>query len=103
VNYCASHHFSSHFRDEKDIAGEVLVPYYVAGRAEFVRFDLMESLNGLESTENRRSAGRHGNQYVRLRRPQVSGRDSFILVLQGGSLAVTRSWFGNARHARIRL
>jgi hypothetical protein len=38
-----------------------------------------ESQNGLESAEDRRSAGRHGNQHVCLRRPQVSGRDNFIL------------------------
>jgi len=29
--------------------------------------------NGLESAENRRSVGRHGNQHVYVRRPQVSG------------------------------
>ena len=29
--------------------------------------------NGLESTENRRSLGRHGNQHVYVRDPQVSG------------------------------
>ena len=31
-----------------------------------------ESQNGLENPEDRRSAGWHGNQYVRLRRPQVT-------------------------------
>jgi hypothetical protein len=36
-----------------------------------------ESQNGLEDPENRRSAGRHGNQHVYVRHPQVSGRDSF--------------------------
>jgi hypothetical protein len=45
-------------------------------RAEFVRFN-KESQNGLENPEDRRSAGRHGNQYVYVRRPQVSGDDSF--------------------------
>ena len=35
--------------------------------------------NGLESTKNRRSAGRHGNQHVCVRRPQVSG--SIVLRL----------------------
>ena len=74
---------------EKDFAGELFDPYYLIGRAEFVRFHLKESQNGLESTEDRRSAGRHGNQHVCLRRPQVSGRDSFILD-QGGP-RVTRS------------
>ena len=29
--------------------------------------------NGLESTENRRSVGRNGNQHVYVRDPQVSG------------------------------
>ena len=29
--------------------------------------------NGLENPENRRSAGRHGNQHVYVRDPQVSG------------------------------
>jgi hypothetical protein len=38
--------------------------------------------DGLEDTEDRRSAGRHGNQHVRVRRPQVSGWDSFILDLR---------------------
>jgi hypothetical protein len=46
------------------------------GRAEFVRFN-KESQNGLESTEDRRSAGRHGNQHVCVRRPQISGCDGF--------------------------
>jgi hypothetical protein len=73
------HHFPGGFYPAKDFAGEVLVPYYLNRRAEFVRLDLMESLNGLESTKDRRSAGWHGNQHVCLRRPQVSGRDSFIL------------------------
>ena len=31
--------------------------------------------NGLESTKNRRSAGRHGNQHVCVRRPEVTGSD----------------------------
>jgi hypothetical protein len=40
-----------------------------------VAFALLEkeSRNGLESTEDRRSAGWHGNQHVCLRGPQVSG------------------------------
>jgi hypothetical protein len=33
-----------------------------------------ESQNGLEDPKDRRSAGRHGNQHVCVRRPQVSGR-----------------------------
>jgi hypothetical protein len=36
-----------------------------------------ESQNGLEDPKDRRSAGRHGNQHVCLRGPQVSGTDSF--------------------------
>jgi hypothetical protein len=73
----------------KDSAGEVFVPYYFDGRAEFVRFHSKESQNGLESTEDRRSAGRHGNQHVCLRRPQVGGSKS-ILLEQGGLPGVTR-------------
>jgi hypothetical protein len=41
-----------------------------------------ESQNGLENPEDRRSAGWHGNQYVRLRRPQVSGCDSLHVLTQ---------------------
>jgi hypothetical protein len=36
-----------------------------------------ESLNGLESPENRRSSGWDGNQYVCVRRPQVTGSNRF--------------------------
>src|SRR5450631_4216363 len=61
--------------DRKDFAGEVFVPRYFTERVEFVPL-LKESQNGLESTEDRRSAGRHGNQYVCLRRPQVGDRRS---------------------------
>jgi hypothetical protein len=43
-------------------------------RAEVVRFQKGEP-NGLESTKNRRSAGRHGNQHVCVRRPQVTSSD----------------------------
>jgi hypothetical protein len=42
-----------------------------------MRPECKESQNGLENPKDRRSAGWHGNQYVRLRRPQVSGCDSF--------------------------
>jgi hypothetical protein len=45
---------------------------------EFVRFFHKESQNGLEDPKDRRSIGRHGNQHVRLRRPQISGGDSLI-------------------------
>jgi hypothetical protein len=49
-----------------------------------------ESQNGLENPEDRRSAGRHGNQHVYVRRPQVSGVDSFTLY-KGGPPRLTRS------------
>jgi hypothetical protein len=49
-----------------------------------------ESQNGLENPEDRRSAGWHGNQYVCVRRPQVSGCDSFTFDA-GGPPGVTRS------------
>jgi hypothetical protein len=71
----------------KDFTGELFDPRYLNPWAEFVRFD-KESLNGLESTEDRRSAGRHGNQHVCVRRPQVSGCDS-ITFSAGGLLGVT--------------
>jgi hypothetical protein len=71
----------------KDFAGELFDPRYLNYWAEFVRFD-KESQNGLESTEDRRSAGRHGNQHVCVRRPQVSGRDS-ITFNAGGPPGMT--------------
>ena len=45
-------------------------------RAGGVRPVNKESQNGLENPEDRRSAGRHGNQHVYVRRPQVSGRNA---------------------------
>jgi hypothetical protein len=60
----------------KDFTGELFIPHYVIRAGEFVRFD-KESQNGLEDPKDRRSAGRHGNQYVCVRRAQVSGCDSF--------------------------
>jgi hypothetical protein len=62
----------------KDFAGEVSDPYYLIQRAEHVRFFSKESQNGLEDTKNSRSAGRHGNQHVCLRRTQVTGSDNFF-------------------------
>src|SRR4051812_42286378 len=50
------------------------VPY--APRAASVRVQKGEP-NGLESTENRRSIGWHGNQHVYVRDPQVSGSDIY--------------------------
>ena len=48
----------------------------LTGRAEVVPFS-KESQNGLENTKDRRSAGRHGNQHVCVRRPQVIAGDNF--------------------------
>jgi hypothetical protein len=45
--------------------------------SKFVQFK-KESHNGVESTEDRRSAGWHGNQHVCLRRPQVISGDDLI-------------------------
>jgi hypothetical protein len=49
-----------------------------------------ESQNGLESPEDRRSAGRHGNQHVCVRRPQISGCDCFTFD-GGGPPSMARS------------
>ena len=38
--------------------------------------------NGLENPEDRRSAGWHGNQYVCLRRPQVSRLRQLHVLMQ---------------------
>ena len=54
----------------------------------------MESHNGLEDPEDRRSVGWHGNQHVCLRRPQVSGSASFTLDA-GGPPGVARSRTGS--------
>jgi len=55
---------------KKDFTGEVFGPQYLASQGE-VRPVSKGEPNGLESTKNRRSAGRHGNQHVCVRRPQV--------------------------------
>jgi hypothetical protein len=60
----------------KDFTGELFIPHYLI-REGGVRPVQKESQNGLEDPKDRRSAGRHGNQYVCVRRPQVSGCDSF--------------------------
>jgi hypothetical protein len=61
---------------EKDFTGELFIPDYLVPEGE-VRPVNKESHNGLEDTEDRRSAGRHGNQYVCVRGPQViSGREA---------------------------
>ena len=78
VNSVASQHRNPRFYGE-DFTGELFIPHYLIGRAEFVRFS-KESQNGLENPEDRRSAGRHGNQHVCVRRPQVSGSRSFTFA-----------------------
>src|ERR1700722_1964754 len=54
------------------------IPTSLSPRAKFAPVN-KESHNGLEDTQDRRSAGRHGNQHVCVRRPQVSGREAFTL------------------------
>jgi hypothetical protein len=61
---------------DKDLTGEVFFPHYFIAEGG-MRPVCKESQNGLENPEDRRSAGWHGNQHVRVRRPQVSGCDSF--------------------------
>src|SRR5882757_6788530 len=76
----------------KDLTGELFDPKYLTFRAEFVRFKKGEP-NGLESTENRRSLGRHGNQHVHVRYPQVSGSRIFTFSAGGPpGLALSRWW-----------
>ena len=56
----------------KDLTGELSDPQYLnlQGRNSS---GIKGEPDGLESTENRRSLGRHGNQHVYVRHPQVSG------------------------------
>jgi hypothetical protein len=61
----------------KDFAGELFVPHYFIRQGGVRPVSTRSEPNDLEDPKNRRSAGRHGNQHVRLRRPQVSGCDSF--------------------------
>jgi hypothetical protein len=56
----------------KNLAGELLFPRYFKSEGGGSPVSKGEP-NGLESTEDRRSAGRHGNQHVYVRDPQVSG------------------------------
>ena len=58
----------------KDLTGELFDLHYLISEGE-VRPVSKGARNGLESTENRRSVGRHGNQHVYVRDPQVSGSD----------------------------
>ena len=55
-----------------------------------------------KTPEDRRSAGRHGNQHVCLRRPQVSGCDSFTFYV-GGPPGVTRSRSRDRGHTGVHL
>jgi len=54
----------------KDLTGELFDPQYLnlQGRSSP---GINGEPNGLESAENRRSIGRHGNQHVYVRHPQV--------------------------------
>jgi hypothetical protein len=74
---CPSPAFASQYNTLRFIAKISLAKFTfrgtVHGRTAFVPF-LKESQNGLESTKDRGSAGRHGNQHVCVRRPQVSER-----------------------------
>jgi hypothetical protein len=56
----------------KDFTGELFDPKYLNPNAG-VSSGIKGEANGLESTQDRRSAGRHGNQHVYVRYPQVSG------------------------------
>ena len=64
--------------EEKDSTGELFrSQYLVAQGGSSSGGKKIGELNGLESTENRRSLGRHGNQHVYVRDPQVSGSSIF--------------------------
>jgi hypothetical protein len=70
--------FHHHFRgatwlSRENFTGELLCSHYFNPWADTSEFAKMESQNGLESPEDRRSALWHGNQYVCERHPQVSG------------------------------
>jgi hypothetical protein len=71
VNYSATQHKHEEVGG-KDLTGELFDTQYLTSEGG-VRPVSKGEPNGLESTENRRSAGRHGNQHVRVRRPQVTG------------------------------
>ena len=63
----------------KDLTGELFDPRYLVFEGG-VRPISKGAPNGLENTENRRSVGRHGNQHVYVRDPQVSGSDTSDLT-----------------------
>jgi hypothetical protein len=75
---------------EKDFTGELFFARYFSVQGGVRPVYKGESQNGLESTKDRRSAGGHGNQHVRLRRPQISG-DGRLTFIAGGPPGVTRS------------
>jgi hypothetical protein len=58
----------------KDLTGELFDPQYFNAQGRNSSSGSKGEPDGLESTENRRSIGRHGNQHVYVRYPQVSGR-----------------------------
>jgi hypothetical protein len=76
VKFLLRRNIEAEFWDEKIFCwrsfGSVLL--YPVGRSSS---GLQGELNGLEDTKDRRSAGRHGNQHVCVRRPQISGCVSF--------------------------
>jgi hypothetical protein len=72
--------FTADAKRQKIPLANFLIRTSLSGGRSSSGFTLRRAKNGLESTEDRRSAGWHGNQHVCLRRPQVSGRNSFILT-----------------------
>jgi len=58
----------------KKFSGELFDPHYFVSEDEISSQARKGEPNGLESTENRRSVGRNGNQHVYVLDPQVSGR-----------------------------
>jgi hypothetical protein len=64
----------------KDFTGELLQGHYFISGGLDQPLRKKESQNGLESPQDRRSAGWHGNQHVCVRRPQVSGSDNSDLA-----------------------
>jgi hypothetical protein len=64
--------FTAETRPEKIPLANFLICITLSGGRSPSGLTPEESQNGLESTEDRRSAGRHGNQHVCLRCPQVS-------------------------------
>jgi hypothetical protein len=88
VSYLAVQH-KPQGRKNKDFTGELFDPQYLTSQGG-VRPVSKGEPNGLESTKNRRSAGRHGNQHVYVRDPQVSGSRIYTSHA-GGPPGLTRS------------